>query len=100
LFVSRRDQLVSLSARHAVPTIYDLRDFVMAGGLLSYGTNLADAYRQLGVYIWKIFNGQKPSELPGQQTPKVEIFINLKTPRTLRIAVPNTLIGRADEVIE
>jgi putative ABC transport system substrate-binding protein len=100
LFVSRRDQLVALSARHAIPTIYDLRDFVVAGGLMSYGTSLADAYRQLGIYAGKILSGQKAADLPVQQAVKVELVINLKTAKTLSITVPNTLVGRADELIE
>ena len=100
LFVSSRDQLVALSARHAIPTIYDLRDFVVAGGLMSYGASLADAYRQLGLYAGKILSGQKPADLPVQQAVKVELVINLKTAKTLSITVPNTLIGRADELIE
>jgi putative ABC transport system substrate-binding protein len=100
LFVSRRDKLVALSAHHAIPTIYDLRDFVAAGGLISYGTSLADAYRQLGIYTGKILGGQKPADLPVQQAVKVELIINLKTAKTLGITVPNTLVGRADELIE
>jgi putative tryptophan/tyrosine transport system substrate-binding protein len=100
LFVSRRDKLVALSAHHAIPTIYDLRDFVAAGGLISYGTSLADAYRQFGIYTGKILGGQKPADLPVQQAVKVELIINLKTAKTLGITVPNTLVGRADELIE
>jgi ABC transporter substrate binding protein len=80
--------------------IYDLRDFVVAGGLMSYGTSLADAYRQLGIYAGKILRGQKPTDLPVQQAVKVELVINLKTAKALNITVPNTLIGRADELIE
>jgi putative ABC transport system substrate-binding protein len=83
-----------------MPAVFEYREFAAAGGLLSYGSDIADSYRLTGVYTGRILNGGKPAELPVQQATKVELFINLKTAKTLGLNVPNTLIGRADEVIE
>jgi putative ABC transport system substrate-binding protein len=97
---SQRDKIITLAARYALPAIYGVPEFAMAGGLMSYGTSLADSYRQLGIYAGKILNGAKPADLPVQQSVKVQLVINLKTAKALGITVPLPLLGRADEVIE
>ena len=99
-FISRSEQLAKLAFRHAVPAIFQYREFAAAGGLISYGGSRTDAYRQVGVYTGRILQGAKPSELPVQQVTKVELFLNLKTAKALGITVPLPLSGRADEIIE
>jgi putative tryptophan/tyrosine transport system substrate-binding protein len=99
-FTSRSRQLGELTVARRIPTIYEFREFAEAGGLISYGTSLADAYRQVGVYTGRVLKGEKPSDLPVQQATKVELILNLKTAKALGITVPISLLGRADEVIE
>src|SRR5262245_58159760 len=99
-FNNRPDQLVALAVRYAVPTVFAVRKFPLAGGLISYGINHAEVYRLTGLHVARILNGEKPADLPVIQTTNVELVINLKAAKALGVAVPSTLLARADEVIE
>jgi putative ABC transport system substrate-binding protein len=99
-FTTRRKAIVALAHRHAVPSMYDLRDWTAAGGLISYGTDVVDAFRQTGIYTGKILKGAKPADLPVMQSTKYELVINLRTAKELGLTVPPSLLARADEVIE
>ena len=99
-FVTRRVQLVQLAAFHRIPAVYGVRDFAEAGGLLSYGVSLVDAYRQVGIYTGRILKGAKPADLPVMQSTKLDLVVNAQTARMLGLTVPQSLHATADEVIE
>ena len=100
IFTNRRTEITALASRHRLPAIYQRKEFVQAGGLISYGTDLADMYRQAGSHTGRVLKGEKPVDLPVQQPTKFQLAINLRTAKALGLTVPNTLLMAADEVIE
>jgi putative ABC transport system substrate-binding protein len=99
-FVQQRDQIAGLAARYGIPAIYAYREHIVAGGLISYASSLADGYHQVGLYVGKILNGAKPADLPVIQPTKFELIINLKTANALTLPIPPLLLARADDLIE
>jgi putative ABC transport system substrate-binding protein len=99
-FTSRREQFALLGARHAIPAIYDVRQFAEAGGLISYGPSITAVYRQVGVYVGRILKGDKPADLPVMQPTKFELVVNVRAAKVIRLVVPESFLLRADEVIE
>jgi putative tryptophan/tyrosine transport system substrate-binding protein len=99
-FTNRITQLGALSLQHGMPAVFQYRDFVLAGGLISYGGNFADSHRRAGIYTGRVLKGEEPAGLPVQQVTKIEMIVNLKAAKGLRLAIPTSFLGRADEVIE
>jgi ABC-type uncharacterized transport system substrate-binding protein len=99
-FVGRREQIVAMATRHAIPAMYFLREFAAVGGLMSYGNSLADAFYRVGIFAGRILRGVKPDDLPVEQATKIELVLNLKTAKALGLTAPSSLLGRADEIIE
>src|SRR5262249_4262314 len=99
-FLAHRDEIIALAARHAIPAVYPVRDFALAGGLMSYGTDFADSYRQAGIYTGRIIRGEKTADLPVQRSTRFQFVINSKTAKALGITIPNSMQLLADEVLE